>query len=92
MTANLRPTSGTYFNKFLEDSVEVAGDRTGPPVVVWLRRKLVDEVFEEAAAQRSVGIYGISRCYLGRLTRPGFILGYSRRSEQEICVGFRILG
>jgi GntR family transcriptional regulator / MocR family aminotransferase len=78
--------------KYLGDRVEVTGEGAGSQVVLWPRKKVVEEAVVAAAAQKGVGIYGIAHCWLGQRTRPGFILGYARLDEQEIREGIRLLG
>ena len=78
--------------KYLVDRVEVTGDGAGAQVVLWPRRKLVEQIVVEAAAKRGVGIYGIAHCWLRQPARPGFILGYARLGELEIREGIRLLG
>lgn len=77
--------------KYLGDRVEVTGDGAGAQVVLWPRKKVVEQVVVEAAAQKGVGIYGIAHCWLTRPARAGFILGYARLSEQEIREGIKLL-
>jgi len=77
---------------YLGDRVEVTGDGAGAQVVLWPRKKVVEQEVVEAAALRGVGIYGMAHCWLGRPARPAFILGYACLSEQEIREGIRFLG
>jgi GntR family transcriptional regulator / MocR family aminotransferase len=76
---------------YLGDRVEVTGDGAGAQVVLWPRKKVVEQEVVEAAAQKGVAIYGMGHCWLGRPKRPAFILGYARLSEQEIREGIRLL-
>ena len=62
--------------------MELTGDGAGAQVVLWPRRRLVEEVVVEAAARKGVGIYGMAHCWLGRPARPAFILGYARLNVQ----------
>lgn len=78
--------------KYLGDRVEVTGDGAGAQVVLWPRRKVVEEELIEAAAKKGVGIYGIAHCWLHRPARPGFVLGYAGLSEREIRDGIRLMG
>jgi GntR family transcriptional regulator / MocR family aminotransferase len=77
---------------FLGNRVEVTGDGAGAHVVLWLKKRVVEEEMVARAAQRGVGIYGIAHCCLRRPSRPGLILGYARLNEREIREGVRILG
>jgi GntR family transcriptional regulator/MocR family aminotransferase len=78
--------------KYLGDRVELTGEGAGAQVVLWPRKKVVEEAVVAAAAQKGVGIYGMAHCWLRRPARPGFILGYSRLGEEEIRDGIRLLG
>jgi GntR family transcriptional regulator/MocR family aminotransferase len=78
--------------KYLGDCVEVTGEGAGAQVVLWPRKKVVEEAVVAAAAQKGVGIYGISHCWLRQPSRAGFLLGYARLGEQEIREGIRLLG
>jgi GntR family transcriptional regulator/MocR family aminotransferase len=78
--------------KYLGDRVEVTGEGAGAQVVLWPRKKVVEEAVVAAAAQKGVGIYGIAHCWLRQPARAGFILGYARLGEQEIREGIRLLG
>ncbi len=78
--------------KYLGDRVEVTGDGAGAHVVLWPRRRVSEEEIVARAAARGVGIYGISRYFLTRPARPGFMLGYSRMSEEAVREGIRRLG
>jgi len=70
---------------------ELTGDGAGAQVVLWPRKKVVEQEVVEAAALRGVGIYGMAHCWLGRPARPAFILGYACLNEQEIREGIRVL-
>jgi GntR family transcriptional regulator/MocR family aminotransferase len=78
--------------KYLGDRVEVTGEGAGAQVVLWPRKKVVEEEVVAAAAQKGVGIYGVAHCWMKQPARPGFIIGYARLSEQEIREGIRLLG
>jgi GntR family transcriptional regulator/MocR family aminotransferase len=78
--------------RYLGDRVEVTGDGAGAHVVLWPRRRVAENVIVEKAAARGVGIYGISRYFLGRSPRTGLMLGFSRMKEAEIREGIRRLG
>ena len=70
----------------------MTGEGAGAQVVLWPRKKVVEEEVVAEAARKGVGIYGVAHCWLKRPARPGFILGYARLSEQEIREGIRLLG
>jgi GntR family transcriptional regulator/MocR family aminotransferase len=76
----------------LGDRVEVTGDGAGTHVALWPRRRISEDALIVAAASRGVRIYGMSRYFQRRPSRPGFILGYSRITEREIREGIRRLG
>jgi GntR family transcriptional regulator/MocR family aminotransferase len=77
--------------KFMGGRVEMTGTGSGAHVVLWPKRSVAEgRVIEEAAA-RGVGVYGISHCYLKRVGRVGFMLGYARMNEREIREGIRLL-
>ena len=79
-------------HRYLGDRVEVTGDGAGFHVVLWPSRAISENTAIEKAASRGVGIYGISRYFLARLSRTGLMLGYSRMNEEEIREGIRLLG
>ena len=76
----------------LGDRVEVTGDGAGAHVALWPRRRIDEDTVTGDAASRGVRIYGMSRYFQRRPSRPGFILGYSRMTEREIREGIRRLG
>lgn len=76
----------------LGDCVEVTGDGAGAHVALWPRRRINEDALIADAASRGVRIYGMSRYFQRRPSRPGFILGYSRTTEREIREGIRRLG
>jgi len=77
--------------KYLGDRVELTGDGSGSHVVLWPRRRASEEAFIKQAANRGVGIYGISHSFFATPSRPGLILGYSTMNEREIREGIRLL-
>jgi GntR family transcriptional regulator / MocR family aminotransferase len=78
-------------HKYLGNRFEVTGDGAGTHVVLWPTQRIAENTVIEQAASRGVGIYGISRYYLGRASRSGFMLGYSRMNEEKIREGIRRL-
>ena len=78
-------------SEFLGDRVEVTGDGAGAHVVLWPKRRFVEEAVIAAAASRGVGVYGISPYFLKKPLRTGIMLGYSRMKETEIREGIRRL-
>jgi GntR family transcriptional regulator / MocR family aminotransferase len=77
--------------KYLGDRIEITGDGAGTHVVLWPTQRVVENTVIENAASRGVGVYGISRYYLGRAFRSGLMLGYSRMNEEKIREGIRRL-
>jgi GntR family transcriptional regulator / MocR family aminotransferase len=71
----------------LGDRVEVAGDGAGAHIVLWPKHRVAEEDAIARAASRGVGIYGISPHYLIPPPQTGFLLGYSRMSENRIREG-----
>ncbi|HSQ32387.1 MAG TPA: PLP-dependent aminotransferase family protein, partial [Gemmatimonadaceae bacterium] len=72
--------------------VEVTGDGAGAHVALWPQRRIDEDALIVDAASRGVRVYGMSRYFQRRPSRPGFILGYSRTTEREIREGIRRLG
>jgi len=77
---------------YLGEGVEVTGDGSGAHVVLWPRKRVSENTGIAHAAARGVSIYGISKFFLTRPSRTGFMLGYSRMNEEEIREGIRRLG
>ena len=75
----------------LGDRVEVTGDGAGAHVVLWPTQRSAEDTIIARAASHGVGVYGISRYFLRRPSRPGLLLGYSRLKENEIREGIRRL-
>ena len=78
-------------DKYLGNRVELTGDGAGAHVVLWPAGRQSEAVIISRAAERSVGIYGVSEHYLKRPPRAGLLLGYARLREQEIREGVRRL-
>jgi GntR family transcriptional regulator/MocR family aminotransferase len=76
----------------LGERVQVQGDGAGAHVVFWPKRKVNEEAVIAAAAGQGVRVYGIGGYYLKEPKRTGFVLGYSRMSEEQIREGIRRLG
>jgi len=73
--------------RYLSTRVELTGDAAGAHVVLWPRGKINERNLIERARSLGVGIYGLSPYYIGRAPRAGFMLGYSRLTEQQIEQG-----
>lgn len=77
--------------RYMGNNVEVAGDGAGTHVVLLPRRRASEAEIVARAASSGVGVYGMSRYYVGRPRRAGLMLGYSAISEQKIQEGIRRL-
>jgi len=77
---------------YVGDRVDVTGDGAGAHVALWPRRRMNEDALIMDAESRGVRIYGMSRYFQRRPSRPGFILGYARTTEREIREGIRRLG
>lgn len=78
-------------DKCLGDRVEITGDESGAHVVLWPRKRVSEEEIIASAGTHGVGIYGISRYFLKRPRRAGWMLGYARMKEEDIREGIRRL-
>jgi GntR family transcriptional regulator / MocR family aminotransferase len=76
---------------YFRDRVEMTGDGAGTHVVLWPAKRVGEAVILAEAAALGVGIYPISRYFMGRPSRSGFLLGYSNLTEAEIAEGIRRL-
>lgn len=77
--------------RYLGRRIEVGGDGAGAHVVVWPTQPLNESAVVAAAAERGVGIYGVSAYYSSAPARPGFLLGYDCLHEKQIVEGIRRL-
>jgi GntR family transcriptional regulator / MocR family aminotransferase len=77
--------------KYLQNRVAVTGDGAGAHVALWPKKRQSESSLIARAAERGVGIYGMSQYFLGKPRRTGFLLGYSRMNEEEIREGVRRL-
>lgn len=75
----------------LGSRVAVTGAGAGSHIVLWLKRGAREETVITQAAERGVGIYGVSRYFVKTAPRSGVLLGYSRMREAEIREGIRRL-
>lgn len=78
-------------DQHLSADVEVTGDGAGAHVVLWPKQRLLEKTIIHRAAAAGVGVYGISRYFIGRPRRPGVLLGYSQMNIAEIQEGIRRL-
>jgi GntR family transcriptional regulator/MocR family aminotransferase len=72
--------------------VAITGDQAGTHIVLWPEKNIDEASVVADASARDVGIYGISQYFIGRPSRPGFLLGYSRLTSREIHEGIHRLG
>ena len=75
----------------LPAGTEITGDGAGAHIALWLNGRLTEEEAIERAASRGVGVYGVSRYFLGP-PRPGFLLGYAQLGVEDIRAGIARLG
>lgn len=76
----------------LRDRARLTGEGAGAHVALWPHRRGSEPSLIARAADRGVGIYGMSRYFLAKPSPMGFLLGYSRMTEAEIREGIRRLG
>ncbi len=74
---------GEYFG----DRVTLTGGGSGAHVVLWPAGAKTEASWIARAAAAGVGVYGLSRYYLGRRRKPGLLLGYSRLTPSAIRDG-----
>jgi GntR family transcriptional regulator / MocR family aminotransferase len=74
-------------DQYLGNRVELTGDGAGAHVAIWPRRRVSEESVVAQAKLRGVGIYGLATYHLRRPPRPGFMLGYSRLTDDQIHEG-----
>jgi GntR family transcriptional regulator/MocR family aminotransferase len=79
-------------SKYLGNRVEVTGEGAGAHVALWPRRRVSEDHVVARAKLRGVGVYGLAPYYLRPPPRPGFMLGYSRLTEDQIHEGICRLG
>lgn len=78
--------------KHLGPRVAVTGAGAGAHVVLWLKRGVREETVITQAAERGVGIYGVSPYFVRGSARSGVLLGYARMRDAEIREGILRLG
>jgi GntR family transcriptional regulator / MocR family aminotransferase len=71
-------------NKELGSMVEVLGDEAGMHLAVTLPNGSCDREIAERAARQNLWIWPLSPSYLGKVVRPGFILGFGSTAVAEI--------
>lgn len=82
----------TSINEYLPGRVGLTGDGAGAHVAFYPKGRVSESSLIARAAERGVGIYGMSRYFLTKPSPSGFLLGYSRMTETEIREGIRRLG
>jgi GntR family transcriptional regulator/MocR family aminotransferase len=70
--------------KDLGSQVEVLGDEAGMHLAVAVPNGSLDVKIAERAARQKLWIWPLSLSYLGRVSRPGFILGFGSSPVEEI--------
>lgn len=73
------------------DRIKMTGEDSGAHVVLWPRKNQTETELIRQAAERGVGIYGISHCFLQEQSAVGVMLGYARLSDRDIREGVRLL-
>ncbi|MFL6429390.1 MAG: PLP-dependent aminotransferase family protein, partial [Acidobacteriaceae bacterium] len=79
-------------HEHLGNRVTITGEGAGAHIVLWPKRRISEEVIITQAAERGVGVYGISGYFLTKPSRTGIMLGYARMRDAEIREGIRRLG
>ncbi len=77
--------------KYLGDRVEATGFGAGAHIALWPAARVSETEVMARAAALGVGIYGISPYFLSAQRKSGFMLGYSRMTENDIREGVRRL-
>jgi len=67
-------------------SMQLSGAAAGAHIVLWPGPGFDEAAGIRAAAERDVGVYGVSRYFIGA-PQPGLLLGYSQLAIQEIRDG-----
>jgi GntR family transcriptional regulator/MocR family aminotransferase len=86
-----RETLREAIDKYLGDRVQVTGFGAGAHVALWPAARVSETAVIAAAAKLGVAIYGISPYFLSAPRKFGFMLGYSRMTENDIREGVRRL-
>jgi GntR family transcriptional regulator/MocR family aminotransferase len=87
-----RATLLDAIHEHLGNRVTITGEGAGAHIVLWPKRQVSEEAIIKQAAERGVGVYGISGYFLKKPSRTGIMLGYARMREAEIREGIRRLG
>jgi GntR family transcriptional regulator/MocR family aminotransferase len=64
--------------------VEVLGDQAGMHLAVTLPNGSRDREIAQLAAGQGLWIWPLSPSYLGKVARPGFILGFGSTAVEEV--------
>ena len=70
--------------KELGDETEILGAEAGMHLVVTLPSGMSDEKISRKAAQEGLWLWPLSRAYLGKSVRQGFILGFGSTKAEEM--------
>jgi GntR family transcriptional regulator/MocR family aminotransferase len=87
----LRSTLVGSLTKELGARVEVVGDEAGMHVAVTLQNWCHDLEIAERAACQNLSLWPLSPSYLGKVSQPGFILGFGGTTIAEIPSAVRKL-
>ena len=71
-------------SKELGSMVEVLGDQAGMHLAVTLPNGSRDREIAQLAAGQGLWIWPLSPSYLGKVARPGFILGFGSTAVEEV--------
>jgi GntR family transcriptional regulator/MocR family aminotransferase len=71
--------------------VEILGAEAGMHLVITLPSGLVDQEVSARAAAKNLSLWPLSRLYMGRKVRQGFILGFGSTKATEMPAAVRRL-
>ena len=90
-TAQRRDALLESIERVFGEEGEVTGEGAGAHVVLWPKRRIEESVVIARAAERGVGVYGLTGYFLDAPKRSGIILGYARLRDTEIREGIKRL-
>jgi GntR family transcriptional regulator / MocR family aminotransferase len=76
----------------LDDRIEIVSADAGMHLVCLLPPGSDDRLVSRQAAAAGISVIPLSTCYLGRVSRPGLVLGYGGVDGEEIEIGVGKLG
>ncbi len=71
------------------NKAELTGEGAGAHVVLWPKREIAEEKLVAQAAEKGVGVYGLSQLFLSQRPRTGLLLGYAHVRKDGIREGIR---